>query len=70
MRAVGTKALTGVPKAFPSGEGGSRRLTDEVKEAAYGLDVNRRRKALRDVKDGDEGATLREVGWLKGFFPF
>ena len=26
--------------------------------------------ALLNVKDGDEGATLREVGWLKGFFPF
>ena len=26
--------------------------------------------AQLNVKGGDEGATLREVGWLKGFFPF
>ncbi|WP_298462966.1 hypothetical protein [uncultured Mitsuokella sp.] len=25
--------------------------------------------AQLNVKGGDEGATLREVGWLKGFFP-
>ena len=28
----------GVPKAFPSGEGGSRRLTDEVGEAVGAAD--------------------------------